>query len=334
MSFQNIFTDGVLVDLDIHKWTGERSLQPEDLGIPKEKLPKTFRLGHKSLVPKEVMQEFNHIDYMARRLLTEMSFPFAFGNARFVPKKMFEEFTDELQKLKVRFMNAVEDLCENYDKYKLAVRPEYVKAAHAAFSRMNKFEEDFEEDKDNFINEFLERVDSFYPPVETISKRFAINFVVFQMAMPDLSQAGIEDVVSDAAKADLIKSTYQTALYEKVQEYVDNVVEEMRSKALSVLKLVRDNIKSGKKISEATLNMIKNMVDNYYKMDIVGDTVFYNKISDFRKKFIDPYNAKQLRNSPEIQRNMLEELKILVELATNTAGISAVADAYRQKIQL
>lgn len=334
MAFQNIFTDGVLVDLDIHKWTGQRSLQAEDLGIPKDKLPKTFKLGQKALVPDEVTKEFNHIDYLARKLLTDMSFPFAFGNARFVPKKRFEEFTDELKKLQERFSNAVDSLCANYDSHRLKVRPEYVKAAHAAYSRMSKFEQDFEEDRDEYINAFLARVDSFYPPVETIRKRFEINFVVFQMAMPDLSQAGIEDVVSDAAKADLIKSTYQSALYEKVQEYVDTVVEDLRGKATSVLSLVRDNIKDGKRISEATLNMIKKMVDDYGKMDVVGDGAFYEKICNFRKKYVDPYSAKQLRDNQGIQKDMLKELKNLVEVATSTSSISAVADAYRQKIQL
>jgi len=334
MSFQNIFTDGVLVDLDIHKWTGERSLQAEDLGLRKEQLPATFKLGQKSLIPKEVIQEFTHIDYLARKLLTDMSFPFAFGNARFVPKKMFKDFVDKLENLQQRFMNSVDSLIINYERYKLEVRPEYVKAAHSAFARFSKFNEDFEEEKNAFINDFLERVAGFYPDVTTIRKRFSMNFVVFQMAMPDLSQAGIEDVVSDTAKADLIKATYQDALYEKVQEYVNNIVGELRTKAATVLKLVQGNIKEGKRISEATLNMIKNMVEDYGKMDIVGDTEFYNRICEFRKKYVDPYDAKQLRGSPVIQKEMLVELTALVDIATSNSEISAVADAYKKKIQL
>jgi len=334
MSFQNIFTDGVLVDLDIRKWTGERSLQPEDLGLKKEQLPKTFRLGQKSLIPKEVIHNFTHIDYLARKLLTDMSFPFAFGNARFVPKKIFKEFVDELNKLSVHFQAQVTDLCDNYEKYKLEVRPDYVKAAHSAFARFSKFDEDFESDKDEFINAFLDRVDNFYPPVETLSRRFSLNYVVFQMAMPDLSQAGIEDVVSDAAKADLIKTTYQSALYDKVQDYVGTMVQELRDKASAVLTLVHNNIRDGKRISKATLNMIKNMVADYEKMNVVGDSNFYKKLEDFRKKFVDPYDAKHLRENNSIQKDMLVGLKDLVALATDKAAISAVAEAYKNKIQL
>jgi hypothetical protein len=334
MSFQNIFTDGVLVDLNIRKWTAERALQPEDLGLRKDQLPATFHLGHKSLIPQEIIHSFTNIDYQARKLLTEMSFPFAFGNARFVPKKMFKEFTNELEKLQSKFLVMVEDLITNYEKYKLEVRPDYLKAAHSAYARFSKFNEDFEEDKNAFINAFLERVDSFYPDVTTLRNRFSINFVVFQMAMPDLSQAGIDDVVSEAGKAELIKSTYQEALYEKVQEYVGSLVGELRGKASTVLTLVRNNIRDGKKISEATLNMIKKMVDDYGRMDIIGDRIFYERLCSFRKKYIDPYNAKHLRSNTNLQKEMLPELIELVEIATNSTGIAAVADAYRQKIKL
>jgi hypothetical protein len=334
MSFQNIFTDGVLVDLNIGKWTGARSLQAEDLGIPKEKLPKTFRLGQKTLVPKEVIDNFSHLDYLARKLLTDKSFPFAFGNARFVPKKLFQEFVDELKTLQERFFNSVEDLCTNYEKYKLEVRPEYVKAAHAAFNRLSKFDTDFDESQDEFINNFLARVDSFYPTVESVRKRFSMSFVVFQVAMPDLSQAGIDDVVSEARKSQLIENTYKDALYDKVQEYVNNMVGELRDKASSVLTTLKNNIKEGKRISEASLNSVKKMVETYEKMNIVGDNNFYDKLCSFRKKYIDPHTAKGLRNSPQILQDMLIELKVLVDEADNQVGISAVADAYKNKIQL
>jgi hypothetical protein len=334
MSFQNIFTDGVLVDLNIRKWTAERALQPEDLGLRKDQLPATFRLGQKSLVPPEVILNFNHIDYLARRLLTDMSFPFAFGNARFVPKKMFKKFTEEMEGLQVKFEGYIDDLILNYEKYKLSVRPEYVKAAHSAYERFSKFNKDFTQTKDSFINDFLERVSNFYPKVEDLRKKFSMSFVVFQMAMPDLSQASIDDVMSDASKSALIKATYQDALYERVNEYVDNLVKELRGKASTVLTTLNSNIKEGKRISEASLNMVKKMVEDYGRMDIVGDAYFYGMLCEFRNKYINPYSAKQMRDNPNLAKDMLPDLKELVAQANNSLGILAVSDAYRKKIQL
>lgn len=334
MAFHNIFTDGILIDIDVSKWTAEKALQAEDLGIRKEQLPKTFRLGHKALIPMEKISEFCHLDYMVRKHLTDHSFPFAFGNARFVPKKRFMDFMEGFEKIKSSFEAAVKDLCDNYESYKLKVRPDYVKAAHEAYSRMKKFNKDFDEDKDKFINSFLERVDSFYPPAEDIRGKFSMIAVPHQMAMPDLSQATVDDVVSDSNKAELIKSTYQSALYDKIQSYVDDIVGDLRTRAEKVLSILRNNIKQGKRITTASLNTIKKLVEEYENMNIIGDNKFYNELVSFRTRRIDPFTAKQVMASKKLQKEIVEELNGLLSKACNNAEIAAVADAYKKKIQL
>jgi len=333
MSFTNIFTDGVLVDLNIRKWTAERALQPEDLGLKPDAVPKAFKLGQKALVPREVIAQFNNLDYQARHTLTTYSYPFAFGNARFVPKKVFNEFIKKLEEISKEYANLANDFVSKYENYKIDMRPNYVQAAHVAYARFAKMS-GYMGDEDEFVNNFLARVDTYYPPVKELREKFSLEYVVYQMAMPDLSQATVDDVVSEEGKAELVKDVYKSALYEKVHAYVDDIVSQLRGKADDVLSLFKNNLNEGKRISEASLNMIRNMISEYEKMDIIGDISFLDKMKAFKAKYIDGTSADKIREDFELKKNMYKELEELSKLASDKSAIQALSDAYRQKISL
>jgi hypothetical protein len=72
MSIKNIFTNGILVDVNISGWTGEKQLTAEDLGIEKNKIPASFKLGKKALVPRVVLDKFTPYD-------PELFFPLRFS---------------------------------------------------------------------------------------------------------------------------------------------------------------------------------------------------------------------------------------------------------------
>ena len=97
MSFESVFTHGNLVDINVSAWTAERRLQKEDLGIEDEEISEAFTLGRKKLVPPDVIATFRHLDYRARHTLYKYSFPFEFGATRFVPKKAFIKFAEEME---------------------------------------------------------------------------------------------------------------------------------------------------------------------------------------------------------------------------------------------
>src|SRR5512136_339860 len=99
MSIKNIFANGVLVDINIRAWTGEKQLTADDLGINPDSLPSSFKLGRKCLIPPRIIEKFKNLDYRSRKELIRKSFEFPFGNARFLPKKSFEEFYADYQVL-------------------------------------------------------------------------------------------------------------------------------------------------------------------------------------------------------------------------------------------
>lgn len=333
MSFSNIFANGVLVDIDVHMWTGQKQLTPEDLGINSNNLSKAFKLGKKALVPPEVIGQFRHIDYKARQLLITNSFPFEFGNARFVPKKKFVEFSEKIEELQKEFNKLADEFIDKYPHYKIEMRKYYTQAAHSAYDRLSQIK-GFDKTRDEFVNQFIARVDTFYPSQDKLREKFSLDYVAFQMALPDLSQATIDDIAEEGTKVKMIEQAYQKVLTDRVRGYVNKILDELRTKANDVLSLVAENIKNGKRFSEATISMLKNMISDYRKMDIIGDTSFQAKLDSFERDYLIPNDAKKVREDQALRQKIYEQVKILLEHANDKAVIESLAQNYRQKINL
>ncbi|MBD3260264.1 MAG: DUF3150 domain-containing protein [Candidatus Altiarchaeales archaeon] len=333
MSFEKIFTHGVLVDVNISIWSARTQLQAEDLGIQSEHVPESFSLGHMKLIPSEVMSELNHFDYMIRALLKKHSFPFEFGEARFVPKKVFPTFSDEFDTINQEFQKKIDEFVASYPRYKLQMRQEFTKAANQAYERLLTLC-GFDKPRDEFVNEFLERVEALYPSEEKIRSKFSAEYVVFQVSLPDLSQATYETVAADNEKMALMQKAYEKALYKRVQSFVDNVVNEQRSNAVKVMSHVAENMKKGKRFTTATLNSLRKMVTEYERMDVLDDADMLKRLRDLKERVLDHITAKQVAESAKLSANLRKELEALVVLANDREAIAALAENYRQRIQL
>lgn len=332
MSFQTIFTDGALVDIDIHTWTGERQLQPEDLGLTEKEISKAFHLGRKTLIPEEIIAKFRHIDYEARRLLTDKGFSFPFGGARFIPKRAMLEFADSMEKIIQKFNEIVADLVTRYEPYKLQMRGHYLYAAHEAYAKV-KLLNGFDKTEDEFINEFLARVDTFYPKVEDIAQRFNMTYQVFQVDLPDLSSISYGDIATETEKMKILEESYKKSIYRKINGFVDTLVTELRAKAEVVIKRVREIIKEEGMFNERTLDMIRNMINNYDSLNIVGDSVLMDQLKVFKNTYLGlPSTA--YRTSKELKEKMLGDLEKLLAIVTDQAAITFLIANYKNKIQV
>ena len=332
MGFDTVFTDGVLVDIDVHTWTGERQLKPEDLGLTEKDVSKAFRLGSKTLIPAEIMSQFKHLDYESRKLLTEKGFSFPFGGARFIPKSTMIDFADGMGNLIEKFNAVVEDLISNYDKYKLQMREHYVYAANEAYEKVQS--KGYDKTKDEYINEFLSRVDSFYPSAEDIRKRFGMEYHVFQVALPDLSEASYDDIATESQKMRLLEDSYKKSLYRKINEFTENIVKELRAKAETVIRKVRDNIKEEGRVTERTLKMIRRMIQNYESMNIVGDSVLVGQLKEFKTKYLDGVPAVKYRTDKDFRLEIGDALERLLATATDQVAIDTLISNYKQKVQV
>lgn len=342
MSISNIFANGVLIDVNICGWTGEKQLTSEDLGIDKDKIPASFKLGKKALVPRTVLDKFSHLDYLARRLLMTKSFTFPFGSARFLPKKAFEEFDTEFQVLQTNYYACVNDLIDNYDGYKLAMREEFLIAAKEAYQRITKINgiemitvaDGNQITEDQFINNFLDRIEKVYPKPETLRKKFSMDFSAFQMELPDLTEATIDDVAEENEKVNLLHEAYRKKMAKQMEAYAENLVREPRERANAIVERIIDNLKNGKRFDTRTVDMISNMIKEFKTLNITGDTQIEATLDWFKETYVDKYTAKQIKESDQIKADMLRDIQGVQAMINDASEIQALAQAYRDKISL
>ena len=342
MSIKNIFANGVLIDLTISGWTGEKQLTAEDLGIEKTKIPNSFKLGKKALVPRTILDKFSHLDYLARRLLMTKSFTFPFGSARFLPKKVFDEFNTEFSVLQTSYQACVDDLINNYEKYKLSMREEFLSAAKEAYQRITKItgiemmnsEDGTAKSEDTFINEFLERIEKVYPKPETLKSKFGMDFSAFQMELPDLTEATIDDVAEENEKVKLLHEAYQKKVTKQMEAYAENLVREPRERANKVIEAIIDNLKNGKRFDVRTVDMIANMIKDYSTLNIVNDFKLESTLQGFKETYINKYTPKQIKESDVIKADMLRDIQGIQAMLNDVAEIQALTTSYRAKIKL
>lgn len=334
MDIGKVFTHGNLVDVNVSMWTATKLLTHEDLGLGQTDISSAFSLGKKTLIPAEVIAELKALDNKARSILNNHSFKFTFGGARFVPKKRFMDFVVEMDEVIKQFNAKADDLSKNYMVYRQDMRSEYVKASHEAFARATSLCVGLDITEDEFVNNFLERIEQSYPKAEDIRGKFHMEYSVFQVALPDLSNASYEDLLDESGKVKMMEDAYRKSLYNKVNNFVESCTDEMRDKATSVLNRLSESLGSDRSITERTLNTTRKMIEEYEKMDFVGDNLFLEHLNMFKIKCLDCYNSKTINTSSVVKGTIIRELKTILKVAQDRSAIEALAHNYRMKIGL
>jgi rRNA-processing protein FCF1 len=333
MEFSKIFTHGCLVDLNVSMWTAKKKLDAEDLGIEDTEVSAAFSLGNKMLIPYEVIHELKSLENAARHILIQFSFPCEFGNARFVPKKRFVEFSGVMDAIIKKFNYKADDLARNYLTYRIDMREEYLLAAGEAYDRAKALNPEFDLPRDTFINTFLERIEKAYPEEADIRAKFRMEYIVFQVALPDISQASYGDLIEDSEKIKLMEQAYRTSLNRKVESFFEKITGDLRGKASATLKRFLDRLNGNFDIRSSSIESVINMIDEYEKMNFIGDNTFLKHLQMFRIKCLN-YNSKMLSSDKVVRETVKRELKAIIEIATDQASINELVLRYKQGIDI
>jgi hypothetical protein len=335
MSFEKIFVDGNLVDVNVSIWTAQKKLMAEDLGLNEKDFKGTIVLGSKKLIPADVISTLRTLESRARNKLIDYSFKFGFGGARFIPKKKMVQFCDEMDNLIADFDSEADKLEKNYGKYKRVMRKEYVRLAKTAFSRMSKLKRVSKDlTEDTYVDEFLARIEECYPKARDIRSKFHMGYTVFQVALPDLSQANMDDIIEDNEKIKIMEETYRDKIQEQVKSFIHETTGELRGKAEKLLQKFHDNLITDKRINEATMTSIRNMVTNYEEMNFVGDNEFASMLREFQTKWIDCNKAADILKDKKLKKEIINQLKSILKHACDKNAIDGLVKEYKEKLSL
>jgi hypothetical protein len=331
----NVFKDGVLVDVNVSYWSGAKVLNPEDLGLDKINVAESYKLGRKFLVPAKVLQRFRTIENRARHLVERNSFSFPIGNARFVPKNKFPKVLAELQKYQKIYEDQTNDLIVNYETYRQEMVPIYQQAAETAWMTqqpigVQEFSiEDREAERHRFIQEFMARINSYYPDPRTLRARYSLDWDVYEVAMPAMR---LSDSVKIARREEANEELHQQ-MQKKIGTFVDDVVSSLRKETTEVCTRVIRNIKEGKVIRSNTLSSLKEFIDRFRELNFVGDLRIETELLNLRKEFLSVHTSDTLKDNADLREELGRRLTMISEAASDITDINSVTGEYKRQIQ-
>jgi hypothetical protein len=225
MDLSKLFRDGILVDVFIGFWSGQKALTSDDLGLDPSTVSDAFVLGRKYLVDESLIAAFRHLDSRTRAIINAAGFTFPIGRARFVPRAKLEKVIGELDAVKAEFMDLRDKLCENYAQYRTDMLPVYTEAAKVAFLNQEASTTEFSiEDREakqaEYVKSFLARVETFYPSVASLRSRFKLEWNIFEVTAP-----------SSLNKSQVANEVWKKAITDKVDAFVEESVKTLRAEA-------------------------------------------------------------------------------------------------------
>jgi len=317
----NIFKDGLLMAVHVRRWSGAKQLNPQDLGLKPEDVAEAYRLGKKMLIPDEVLAEFRKIEGQARYLIDRNSFHFTIGNAQFVPHNKVESIQTQLQDFHTLYMALADKLVENYDKHRQEMVPVYLEAAENAFIRSTPenhtfgIDYDREKEKKNFIDNFMQRLDSYYPSAESLRARFDLSWDAFEITVPKSS----------------LSAEYQAQMESRIREFVDDVVKTLRQETLEVCAKVQEALESKKVVHGKTLNSMANFIDHFKELNFIGDTEMEQMLEKLRKDILSKYTPSNLKDNAELKAELRRRIQKIKEHA-EFSDVSKVTGQYKRRI--
>ncbi len=331
----DIFKDGVLVEIKVRFWTGAKILTAQDLGLEKDTISNVYLLGKKMLVPKETIHKFRSIESKARFLVETNSFKFPISSARFVPKKKFLKILQTLQEYQEAYNKLIDNLIVDYDKLRKEMLPIYEEAAKAAYNRQTKIGvhefsiEGKENEEEEFVTNFLDRIKSYYPSTTSLRNRFSLTWNIFEIALPKMRKVS-EDKI---AKENIAYDVYQKEAQEKIGSFINEVVTNLREQVVTLCDKIATNMKSGKIVKGPTINSLKKFIDDFSELNFVGDVSIEKQLLDLKNNFLEKHTSPEIIKSDDLQLELKRKLNLIVKEAGNVSDIDEVTGQYRRKIQ-
>jgi len=332
----NIFTDGVLIDLDISYWSGAKHLTEDDLGI--EEKSSAFFLGKKTLVPSAVITYFRKLDSRARALLDQNAFKFPIGNARFITKKRLEKVMTALKEIQNDYDTATREFFVKYPTYKEEMRPIFRDAAEKAFATKYKAEdfqlpEHQEATHKAFIDDYMAGVDALYPPVENLAGKFSLDWSIFEIALPRMRKGDADTIIETDKHKEFAENQYRQKIQQKLDSFVGDVVKGLREETTTLFNTISSSINNGSIIKRTTIQKLRDYIDKFRDLNFVGDVQVEKQLEHLQKEILDKHVNEDLAHEDDLRVVLKDKLDEITDTIHSLSDINNVTGEYKRKIE-
>lgn len=306
-----LFTDGVVVDIAVHWWRGQRKLSAADLNIKESDVPEIFSLGRKMLIPRDTVRRFHALEARAADTLAAYSWQLPIGG-RFVPFGALEGLLDKLNAIKATFDTYTEEFLGEYASVQKDMLRQYKPYAKA--------------------------LRGFYPPLGEISRRFNFVMSLYEIRMPrDIKAAAVteEKVRGKArraqAKAAVEKTAlekYRETLHKRMNDWLEEVATTMRQETVRVCTQIAAAVADGK-LHHKQVQSLQTWIERFESLNFMHDTAMGKVLSDLKAQVGD--SANDINSSPDALAAVGLACQTALKEAQKAAAPQAIASRYRTR---
>lgn len=300
VTWNDLFTQGTLIDYSVHLWRARIQLKPEDLGIDMtDDIQKAFSFGCHRLAPSSAFEEINAAVGGWERDIKEhsLAFPILEG-VRYVPDDQVKVLQQKLDMHRREFDIAVEAFIAQYENMMQEMLPIIEQALLAAAKTPEA------------AAAAISRVTQEYPSREKVAQKFGLEWNFFTIAIPASKEAAV---------------TARSAI-PQVQKVISSMVEQLRNelsdKVVGLLDLAK-KAKDGKSRTKegfglASRNSALAVLDKVDRLNVLGDSVLREQTQLLRSL---------LDSSETDMGNVVNDLaKIKGNLVADIASATAAAE--------
>jgi len=306
---EQLFRDGLLVDLNIGAWTGLVKNTKEDLGIDAgAELPEyVVGLGMKRLCPDTLASSWMLHVSRARGILYSYSFTrFPLSGGAFVPAKALPVIIEKLEAQKAEFDTAWKTMIANFD----TMRDTFIKNAPAD------------------LQATLRQV---YPSKAVVEARFYFTYSAYTVSLPK-KIAGLKVEAEQEAM-----NRFRDELDKRVEGFLGESVKTLRTKAADICSTVIDNVRSGKTVSQTNISSLSEFIDRFRSLNFVGDKDIESRLTKLQHDILDGIDLENLKakgGDKGLREALAAACDDIKQAAEDVTDVSAVTGEYKRRIVL
>lgn len=303
LDFDHLFYSGVMMNLDISKYSGEAPCPPEMLQISAKDVPKCVKMGKVVLIPKEELTDINGAAARARALLRLFSFPYpGLADLKFVPKSVWLDVVSKMEEIKKDFFDAVDEFIKEYDRIRERQLFEY--------------------------EEHREVLEPCFPSTgNELRKEFDFSWSSYEISLPKEVKKSAYTKEKAAKDQEAFEKMRVQAEQER-DKFLGSVVGKLRERTAELFKSVKDRIEGGKKIGAAQVKKMSGFIEEFEQLNFMGDGQIAQALDTMKEEL----KKASTMGDEDFQKEISGSLDKIVELAEKTDDVEEVTQNYKRNL--
>jgi hypothetical protein len=307
-----ITKEGVLLNVSVRYYRAAKKLNASDLGLdPDDVTDRLISLGHKRLLPKEVLAPLALIESRVHALVDANTFPFLGGLARFLPNKRLSEVTSRLHELESEFNREQARFTMRYASLREQALTEWREQARKLSSRPEQI---------------VASVSAAFPQPDRLARYFSFTLGMFQIRAPEtldlsfIQEAEQRGVIEARARA---AAEARQRISEGVESFVGDCVTSLREQTAKLCDEMLSSFRDGTTgVHQRTLNRLTEFITNFRQLNFAGDEELDRRLEHVKSTYLTT-TAEHYRDNASARRRMQEGIKNLGEAARELASAGA-----------